>query len=117
MPLAQLVQQDGRIFRLRIPIDVKRLDLGAQKVIGAGRAQLGEPLGVDVIDEGQAVVVILYSADEAILLGDQAAQFRQQIDQECPTFIVGETGHLRAAKCRIAFVAFRDMTRRLFDKS
>ena len=112
-----------RIFRRRIPIDVERFDLGAQEVIGAGGAQLGQPRGIGAVDEGQDVVVILYRADEAIPprrhrrfpLRDHAAQFRQQFDQERLTLLLGRISVFRAAESPRALVLFSEIARRFFD--
>ena len=48
---SQLVEHGIGVFRPRIPIDIERLDFGAQEVIGTRGAQFGQSSGIDAVDE------------------------------------------------------------------
>ena len=50
----------------RVPVDVERLDLGAQEMVGATGAEFGEPGGVVAVDEAQDRGVVLHRADDPL---------------------------------------------------
>ncbi|MGC3992448.1 MAG: hypothetical protein QM796_22660 [Chthoniobacteraceae bacterium] len=62
------------VAALRVPIDVEGLDLGAEEVVGAAGAELGEAGGVLRVDEAEDLLVVLHGADEALELADLAAE-------------------------------------------
>ena len=73
----ELGLQRGGVFGLGVPAHVERLDLGAEEMVRAGGAEFGEARGVLRVDETEDLLVVLDRADEALLLGDLAAEPRQ----------------------------------------
>ena len=73
----ELALQDLGTLALRVPVDVKRLDLGPKEMVGATRSQLREAGGVPGIHKPQDLVVILHGADEALHLGNLSPQPRK----------------------------------------
>src|SRR5262249_8721075 len=65
------------IFGLWIPIDVKRLDFGAQEMVRATRAKFRQATCVARIDKTQDFFVVLNGADKTLLLAHPATQPRQ----------------------------------------
>ena len=49
----QLGLERGHVFGLRIPLDVERLDFGAQEVVGTGGAELRQARRIVAVDEAQ----------------------------------------------------------------
>ena len=96
----------GEVVLLRVPIDVERLDLGAQEVVGATRAQFGETLGVVAVDEAQDFLVALHRADEAFLLADLPAQPGENLREDLVAFRLVERLDLRPAE-RLGVAALR----------
>ena len=73
-PLGEKRAQTLEISRLRIPIHIEGLDLGAEEMVGAAGAQLGETRCVGAVHESQDSLILLDRADEALLLADLAAE-------------------------------------------
>ena len=63
--LVDFVLQIFDVFRLRLPIDIERFDLGAEKVIGARSAKLRQTRGIRTVDELQCRFVVLKGANAA----------------------------------------------------
>ena len=59
--------------------DKERTDLGANEVVGAAGAEMGERGGVFGIDEAEDFRQVAVAGDEALLLRDAAAEKREQI--------------------------------------
>jgi hypothetical protein len=105
----QLAQQGGKIFALRVPIDIQRLDFGAQEMVRAAGADLGQAGGVVAVDKFQHAVGDVDRADEPRLLRHQSAQRGQQPDQQRLPLGFGQRLVFCAAKSGCAFVAFGDV--------
>jgi len=75
--LGEFPFEAGDAFALRIPIDIQRFDLGAEKVIGAARAKFREARGVVRVYESQDFFVILDGADETFVCETLSAQPRE----------------------------------------
>ena len=73
----ELGLQRGGVFGLGVPVHVERLDLRTEEMVGAGGAEFGEAWGVLRIDEAEDLLVVLDRADEALFLGDLAAEPRE----------------------------------------
>ncbi len=101
---------------LRVPVDVERLDLGAQEVVGAGGAELGEARGVVAVDELERGFVVLDGGDKALLLADLAAQPREQVDEEFAALGAVECLVLRAAEGALALVVLGEVARGFLDE-
>ncbi len=96
----ELRLERGDVFGLRIPIDVERLDLRAEEVVGAGGAELGETRGVVRIHEAEDLLVVLHGADEALLLTHLAAEPREDGRERGVALGLGERLVFRAAEGR-----------------
>ena len=73
----QFLAQRGQVFGLRIPIHVERLDLRAQEMVGARRAEFGETRRVLRVNKTQDLLVVLHGADEPLLARDEPAERRE----------------------------------------
>ncbi len=94
-----LLQRRG-VFGLRIPVHVKRLDLRAEKMVGAARAKFGEAGGVLRVHEAQNLLVVLHGADEALGLGNLTAEPREDRGEGRATLLGREGLVFRAAESR-----------------
>src|SRR6185369_15431322 len=94
----ELLLQRRGVLALRIPVHIERLDLGAEEMIGAARAEFGQARGVLRVDEAQNLFVVLHGADETFLLGNLAAQPRQDRGERRFALLGRERGIFRAAK-------------------
>ena len=74
--------QGGGVLGLGVPVDVERLDLRAEEMVGAARAEFGEAGGVLRVHEAQDLGVVLHGADEAFLAGNLAAQPREDAGED-----------------------------------
>jgi hypothetical protein len=78
-PAASFFFQRGEVLGLRIPVDVERLDLGAQEMVGQRVPSSARRGASCAVDEAQDRLVVLDGADEALLLADLAAQPGQDL--------------------------------------
>ncbi len=100
---SEFATERGCVFRLRVPVDVERLDFCAQEMVGARGAEFREAGGVVRVDEAEDFFIVLHGADHALLRGDVAAQPREDGCENGAAFLCRECLVFRSAEgCRVA---------------
>ena len=85
----------------RVEVQHQRADLGAQEVVGAGRAQGGQLGQVVAADELQHHVAVVEVAQLALVGADAAAQRGHQLGGQCGALLGGQGDGLHAAEHRL----------------
>ena len=115
-PSGKFFAKNIESFVLRIPIDVKRLDLGAQEVIGTGGSQLGETLCRVTVDEFQDRLGAFNRPNETILLTDLPTQPGNEFAHQFLLLFAGKVFVFGSFKRLITLIALLDVAASALDQ-
>ena len=92
-----------------IPVDEEWLDLGAQEVVGTGRAQVREPGPIHAVREAKGLRIVLDRGHEPLLRRDLPAQPGKDVAEQAAPLVVLERRDLQPAKRLLAPIASLDI--------
>ena len=101
---------------MRIPVNIQRLDFGAQEMVGTGRAQFSQAGCICTVDEAHDCRISLYSADKQLGLGDSPSQPGKQSAQSVFVLGIRQRLVLHASKRAVALIVRLNVFGGLFDQ-
>ena len=110
-PVLQHLFQQGQIALGRIPRHIERLDLGAEEMVRAGRAQFGQPRGILAIHEAQDGGVFLNRTDHPLTGGNPAPKPGKNPQPEGTSLLLPGSGEFGTTKRFLPLVLLRDRRR------